>query len=535
MAGTRQYNNLLSLFDNWDQYEKALETSANAAGTLQKQQEIYMESTEAHLQKLRTEAERTYDVLFDQDTVNGFADTLTNMLSVFNNFLEGIGGGTSAIVFFGNTLANIFNRQIGSAIERQIENIEMLKANQDALQMKELVASNILQSHNIKGENIGSAGLEAEAETAQKLLSVKEALTDEDYNELTAIQRKIGLQTDQIEYLQEYKSISEDFFGSQNASIKQFEKMTKSLEDQLSVEEEIGVSLERDLRQYQLRSDMSEDEKTLLYNKVRQLGTIADTEDKINTLQNMRFKIASGEKLSEEEITVLLKEQENYLNLQKEQTARIKQGLEGRKAAEQGLTQELIRQRDAEQDYIDKKVALAERQKIISEGVKGLTSLVSLTISLSGLIKTINDDSLSATEKFERILPVLLMAAPQLITTFKSIGSIIPMLGIEFKALGNSIAAAATEMLGFEVAAAPVLITLTAIVAVLAVISIAAYNYAQKQDEANKSLERATATAEKATKAFQETKQAYENLQSSIEKYNSAEKALKTMVKDTVE
>ena len=37
MAGTRQYNNLLSLFDNWDMYTEALETSANAAGTLQKQ------------------------------------------------------------------------------------------------------------------------------------------------------------------------------------------------------------------------------------------------------------------------------------------------------------------------------------------------------------------------------------------------------------------------------------------------------------------------------------------------------------------
>ena len=34
MAGTRQYNNLLALFDNWGMYEKAVQTSANAAGTL---------------------------------------------------------------------------------------------------------------------------------------------------------------------------------------------------------------------------------------------------------------------------------------------------------------------------------------------------------------------------------------------------------------------------------------------------------------------------------------------------------------------
>ena len=44
MAGTRQYNNLIALFDNWDKYTDALNMSANAAGTLNEQQEIYMES-----------------------------------------------------------------------------------------------------------------------------------------------------------------------------------------------------------------------------------------------------------------------------------------------------------------------------------------------------------------------------------------------------------------------------------------------------------------------------------------------------------
>jgi TP901 family phage tail tape measure protein len=33
-AGTRQYNNLIALFDNWGMYEKTLEESKNALGTL---------------------------------------------------------------------------------------------------------------------------------------------------------------------------------------------------------------------------------------------------------------------------------------------------------------------------------------------------------------------------------------------------------------------------------------------------------------------------------------------------------------------
>ena len=57
MAGTRQYNNLIALFDNWDEYTRSLNVSLNANGTLQQQQNIYMESTEAHLQKLTTNLE----------------------------------------------------------------------------------------------------------------------------------------------------------------------------------------------------------------------------------------------------------------------------------------------------------------------------------------------------------------------------------------------------------------------------------------------------------------------------------------------
>lgn len=66
-------------------YTQSLEMSANAAGTLQKQQDIYMESTAAHLKQLSTEAERTYDILFDQDAVNGMTDAMTVLIGVFND------------------------------------------------------------------------------------------------------------------------------------------------------------------------------------------------------------------------------------------------------------------------------------------------------------------------------------------------------------------------------------------------------------------------------------------------------------------
>ena len=67
-------------------YNEAVNTSVDAVGTLQHQQDIYMESTAAHLEQLKTEADKTYDILFDQDTVNDFMDIATGALEIFNNY-----------------------------------------------------------------------------------------------------------------------------------------------------------------------------------------------------------------------------------------------------------------------------------------------------------------------------------------------------------------------------------------------------------------------------------------------------------------
>ena len=64
-------------------YKNALKTSQSSLGTLQKQQDIYMESTEAHLQQLKTEAEKTYKTLFDDTAVKTMTDALTRIIKCF--------------------------------------------------------------------------------------------------------------------------------------------------------------------------------------------------------------------------------------------------------------------------------------------------------------------------------------------------------------------------------------------------------------------------------------------------------------------
>lgn len=133
MAGTRQYNNLLALFDNWDMYEKAVDTSKNSLGTLQQQQDIYMDSTEAHLEKLDAAWERVWNSMVDADSTNGLIDVLTALTNGMANFVEAIGGGGSALMSLGAIATRVFSKQITGAISTSIHNMQASKFNTQQL------------------------------------------------------------------------------------------------------------------------------------------------------------------------------------------------------------------------------------------------------------------------------------------------------------------------------------------------------------------------------------------------------------------
>ena len=125
MAGKRQYNNLLALFENWDMYETALSTSKNSEGTLEKQQETKLDSFEAKLNRLKATGEDVYNSIFDSDTMKGFIDVLTGLLEGINQFIKGIGGGGTLLLSLGSTIASIFSNQIAGGIANIVANLRL--------------------------------------------------------------------------------------------------------------------------------------------------------------------------------------------------------------------------------------------------------------------------------------------------------------------------------------------------------------------------------------------------------------------------
>ena len=133
MAGQRQYNNLLALFDNFDQYEAALDMAQNAVGTLNKQQDTYMERTKAHLNELKASTEQLYSALLDTNSINSVADTFSVLATGAANFVESLGGGVNVLKTLGSIGLTVFSTQIAQSINKTITNFQTAKANAEQL------------------------------------------------------------------------------------------------------------------------------------------------------------------------------------------------------------------------------------------------------------------------------------------------------------------------------------------------------------------------------------------------------------------
>ena len=390
MAGTRQYNNLLSLFDNWDQYTKALETSRNAAGTLQKQQDIYMESTRAHLQQLRDEAERTYAILFDQDTIKIFADLLGGALSKINDYISGIGGGLNAITSIGMQIANIFNKQISQSVVRTSENIKGWWNSLKEINSLEKIIKDLEAISNSRGRQGNSSYINEQARTLKNILSYRKNLTTEEYNELAAAAERLS-------YLKQEKEIDEENLKKANAA-----GITTREDAQVRVKKIAQERYEWSLKTQEVYESIGKltKENNINEQEREEIASSVLNLDKNNVeLQKISNQIKETGKLSEQDINTI---KELKVSKEKDYGEKLKQNLAYHKAIKHS-EEEYTTKRDYDIEQIGKYLkAEEERYKKLnrtSKIITGITAGIQGITAAAGAWNKATEDNISQAEK----------------------------------------------------------------------------------------------------------------------------------------
>lgn len=543
MAGTRQYNNLVALFDNWDMYTAALETSANAMGTLQEQEDIYLESTEAHLQQLETELEKTFSLLLNSDAINTFADGFDFALSSLNNFLGGLGGGVNDFVYFGSLVANIFNNQIGAAIEKQITNFQALKANAEAIDLKQQV----IDTHAARGESItNDTAAEVEAEYAQRLLNIRETLTATEYNEMTAIQSKIGLDEERLKIAESYKNQLEEIDIAENASLEYLQHRQRAEENGLQELRDRKINLEEVGYLTAEITDNNEEnlsvlERVLQFNRDIENAAV---EQGITTEEIDQFydNILDGA-LKREEIESFLEKLLNGENAayknQEEYLQRLTEAIKNKQFYESEEYKVLKQQQELRKKELDQQIANREQQQAISGTIQGITALTMSLTTISGIVKTLGDDSLTAGEKAERVITTLLFSTPMLISNLKAITGLMPNLAVAIGAVSSTAEVgffkATGAVLAFDTALGPLGVVLGVIAAAIGGIIGVSYALEKAYNADADAAKEAAETAKELKESYDDVKQSYDELKDSLSDYQNARDGLDQLIEGTDE
>ncbi len=197
MAGKRQYNNLFALFENWDMYESSKTTSENSAGTLQKQQDIYMESTQAHLEQLQTAAEKFKNALFDNEGFNKLIDVLTWVMNQIGDITDAVGGISTLLTGTIGVLAPLFKDKIGKGVVDFFNSLNLRKDNAQQIDFEKRIKNQF-------GENVSDEAVQKAAQYAKEMTRYGDLLTEDEkerYEWLIKITIELDKQKQSIEEL----------------------------------------------------------------------------------------------------------------------------------------------------------------------------------------------------------------------------------------------------------------------------------------------------------------------------------------------
>ena len=126
VGGARQYTTLISLMDNWEEFQENLHTEATASGELNRQAEIYAESWEAARDRVKAATQGLYDALINEDVFIDLDKMFTKLLEGVTGFVKGMGGMMPILGTIGGFITQKLAKEAPIALQRISENFAIL-------------------------------------------------------------------------------------------------------------------------------------------------------------------------------------------------------------------------------------------------------------------------------------------------------------------------------------------------------------------------------------------------------------------------
>lgn len=585
VAGVRQYNQLVSLMDNWDFFQENLQTSYGSTGTLDEQADIYAESWEAARDRVKAASEDLYDSVLSEEFFIGLDNSLEKIISLFARFADSLNGFPGVVSLIGTIFTKVFNDQIASSIDNAIYRLNsFLGVNQETQRQTREEAVQLAQNINYDdGTEVGAsiaASLKTQISLQNDLINSSANLSDSDKKRLqilldinkaygeqaVRLAQQVDQQREQIAEMQREMRLAakraDPSGGLRSQYTLQVQEMRKSIEEAV----ELQNQLNKINNEFKNSSDITRYNNQLkeLANNLRSIGQEAnanileglvdqfsDTPDAL--VQGIESIINSNDILNDAVISssdelrnlgdgaiFTTSQTDNLANALLQLTLRQRES----DAAMQAQRQHADEVRLAMQAMEVAADSLASNIVRFMQGVSQLSLGINSIISLTD---TLNNSDLTFGEKMLTTFMSLSMAIPMLIEGFQALHAVklteiadsaktIATKALEIIAHKTNAVAIIEEraaLLGLQVSLTPVLggiIALTAAIAVLAAIAwglVSIFNAIQaaspegKLAAAQQEAEKAAESFEKISSSVTETKSALDELESSYDTIES--------------
>lgn len=592
VAGVRQYNQLVSLMDNWDFFQENLQTSYGSTGTLDEQADIYAESWEAARDRVKAASEDLYDSVLSEEFFIGLDNSLEKIISLFARFADSLNGFPGVVSLIGTIFTKVFNDQITSSIDNAIYRLNSFlginqetqrQTREEAVQLAQNInyddgteagaaqASSLQTQINLQNDLINSSRnlSNEDKQRLQILLDINKAYgdqavklaqqVDQSRNQVAELQKEMRLTAKRAdpsgELLAQYtlqvpemrasieeavnlqdqlKKINQAFKDSSN--IAQYNNQIKQLAVNLrAIGQEANANiLEGLVDQFTDTPDVLVQgiESIINSNDILDDAVINSSDELRNLGDGATFTASQAENLANSLLQLTLRQRESdaAMQAQEQHADEVRLAMQAMGAAADSLASSIVRFMQG-----------------VSQLSLGINSIISLT-------DTLNNSNLTFGEKALTTFMSLSMAIPMIIEGFQALHAVnltniadsvktIATKAIEAIAHKTNAVAITEEtiaLLGFQTALSPVLagiLLLTAAIGALIAISVglvSIFNAIQAASPEGK-LAAAQQEAEKAAESFERISSSVNETKSALDELESSYDTIESLTKGTLE
>lgn len=399
VAGTRQYNQIIALMDNWEYFQKNLIIAQGSEGTLQKQADIYAESWEAAKKRVQASIESVEKQLVSDKAFINMTNGAAKFVDIINAAIKSMGGLKGFLPLLILSFNKIFGDKAIAGLSNFNDHLKMTgKSAQEAALATKEAAVNMMAgiSFDLFEDPVVQAQYEAkkqEYDLEQEILNINKNLTEEQ-------QRQLTLTLDYVRQMQENKVVAIETLETLKQEKIELENSLQSIYKRVKFNK-LDADQLKQINKYILNFSRAKTEK--------------DQTSNFDKIVDLTKELGIQSNITKEDITQMAEALLKLDNINKT-TAKGQKDLKE-------ITEQVSSAINNTKKNI-KELNKMSGAEVLMNVSSMLSSLAFAFSSLSSISDTLNDETLSPWEKFTSILMSLSFALSSIITLGKTIKTV---------------------------------------------------------------------------------------------------------------